>query len=164
MQTHSTNSLAEMFEVDRATIVKALRNVPPDSEKTKGRPTFKVSTAARALDAHRRNSGNAIGNRKDHGSVDPRTAIIYSELDAAEAAMRELSTLAKRRVLAVNTLRPIIDQMQRMFIVVGGLNGEDTSFTGLKSDDLYRLALRGLENPCQWSTNETWTAMNAETD
>jgi hypothetical protein len=64
----------------------------------------------------------------------------------------------------VNTLRPIIDQMQRMFIVVGGLNGEDTSFTGLKSDDLYRLALRGLENPCQWSTNETWTAMNAETD
>jgi hypothetical protein len=164
MQTHSTNSLAEMFEVDRSTIVKALRNVPPDSEKTKGRPTFKVSTAARALDAHRRISGNAIGNRKGHGSVDPRMAIVYSELESAEAAVCALPTLAKRRAFAMNTMRPIIDHMQRLIIVVGGLSGEDPAFTGLKSDDLYRLALRGLETPCQWSTSETWTAMNAETD
>ena len=153
MQTHSTNSLAEMFEVDRGTIVKALRNVPPDSEKTKGRPTFKISTAARALETHRRNSGgnNAVGKRSDYGSVDPRMRILYSELDAAEAAMRELPTLAKRRAFAKKTLRPIIDQMQRMFIVVGGLNGEDPVFTGLKSDDLYRLA--GSKAPA----NGRWT-------
>ena len=162
MQTHSTNSLAEMFEVDRGTIVKALRNVPPDSEKTKGRPTFKISTAARALEAHR--SGNAIGNRKDRGSVDPRMRILYSELDAADAAMRELPTLAKRRAFAVKSLRPITDQMQRMIMVVGGLNGEDPAFTGLKSDDLYRMALRGLEGPCQWTMDEAWTAMNIEAD
>ena len=49
MQTFPLNALAEQFEVDRSTIVRAMRNVPADLVKPGNRPTWKVATAARAL-------------------------------------------------------------------------------------------------------------------
>jgi hypothetical protein len=169
VKTHSLNSLSEAFEVDRSTMVKALRDVPGDAENTKGRPTWKTSTAAQALEAHRRKTGNSFGNADSVGSgshynpVDPRLASLYSQLNTADAALRQLPTLAKRRAAAINSLRPIIDQSQRMLKAVGKASGQDPVFTGLISDKLYLLALRGLEEPCGWTQNETWEAMNVET-
>jgi hypothetical protein len=52
VKTYSTNFLASAFEIDRATAVRGLKDVPPDQEQTKGRPTFKIATFARALELH----------------------------------------------------------------------------------------------------------------
>jgi hypothetical protein len=69
METHSINSLAMQLEVDRATLQRALRNTPPDAEKGK-RQGFKISTAARALEAHRRNVGTSTpGGGGSYASV-----------------------------------------------------------------------------------------------
>jgi hypothetical protein len=164
VQTFSTNSLAEQFEIDRGTMVRALKNVLPDAELTPGRPTFKVATAAAALDVHRRSTGGRPNKTPDFDAVDPRLQPFYDAIDRAEAAMRKLKTLPARRAAAIDTLRPILDETQRMQILVGKETGQEPEITGLLSDRLYMLALRGLEAPCQWSQSETWAAMCVEAE
>jgi hypothetical protein len=166
MKTYSLNALAEDFEVDRGTMVKALRNVPSDSEITPGRPTWKISTAGRALEAHRRRTGNGLADSSspDFNPIDPKLQSLYSQLDAADATMRTLPTLIERRAFAVKSLRPIIDATQRMQLIVGSANKQDPEVTGLFSDKLYMLSLRGLETPCGWTQSETWDAMSVGED
>ena len=163
MQTHSVNSLAEEFEVDRGTLVKALRNIPPDAEKTKGRPTWKTSTAMRALEAHRRRVGRVdsprtgratTGNRDDNWH-DPLLMRLFSEWAVAETAMRKLKTLAERRKAAI-ALGPKLAHMDAMSRKRGVENGNDEELTQLRCDQLYRVYLRGFEECCAWTTTEVW--------
>jgi hypothetical protein len=168
MKTYSLNSLAESFEIDRSTMVRALKNTQPDAEVTRGRPTWKIASAACALDQHRRKAGNSPGKSDSanhrYNAIDPKLQSLYSQLDAADATLRALPTIAKRRAFAIKSLRPMIDEMQRMLKIVGSANDQDPEFTGLISDKLFMLALRGLEKPCDWTQSETWDAMNVETD
>jgi hypothetical protein len=168
MKTYSLNSLAESFEIDRSTMVRALKNTLPDAEVTRGRPTWKIASAARALEQHRRKTGNSADNNdsanQGYSPIEARLQSLFSQLHAAEVTLRTLPTLIKRRAFAINSLRPIIDETQRTQQFVGKSNGQDPEFAGLISDKLYMLALRGLEEPCQWTMNETWAAMSVETD
>lgn len=50
MKTFSVNALTELLERDRATIVRALRKVPPDATERK-QPRWKMTTAIAAVDA-----------------------------------------------------------------------------------------------------------------
>jgi len=69
MQTYTLNRAAEMLEVDRSTMVRALKNTPPDAEKGK-RQSFKISTAARALERHRAAVGTSTpGGGSSYASV-----------------------------------------------------------------------------------------------
>jgi len=96
----------------------------------------------------------------DTTGQDPRLTSLYAQFDAAEMTLRKLKTVPARRAFAVNTLRPIIAETQRMLQIVGKANGRDPEFTGLLMDKMYLLSLRGLEEPCRWSQSETWDAMN----
>ena len=58
--THTAHALSELLETDRATMIRCLRPVPPDAQ-TRGRPTWRIGTAARALEAHRRKSEGGKG-------------------------------------------------------------------------------------------------------
>ena len=51
-----------------------------------------------------------------------------------------------------------------MELVVGRDRNQDPEITGLYSDNLYMLSLRGLEATCQWTQTETWAAMNDQTE
>jgi hypothetical protein len=171
MKTYSLNALAECLEVDRSTMVRALKNTLPDAEVTDGGPTWKISTAASALEQHRRktgSSGNAAPNEESvspgYNPIDPRLQFLYSRLDAADARLTALPTLARRRAFAIRSLRPILDATQRMEQVVGEERNQDPEVAGLFSDSLYTLALRGLEGPCSWTQSETWAAMKDPTD
>jgi hypothetical protein len=120
------------------------------------------------LEQHRQKTGNSVGNSDSAGHgynpIDTKLQSLYSHLDAADAMLRALPKLAKRQAFAIKSLRPIIDETQRMLKIVGDANGQDPEFTGLISDKLFMLALRGLEKPCEWTQSETWDAMNIETD
>ena len=164
MKTFSLNSLAESFEVDRSTMVRALKNTQPDAEVTRGRPMWKIASAARALEEHRRKTGNSDSAGRGHNPTDEKLRSFYSQLHAAEATLRDLPTSAKRRAFAIESLRPIIESTQRMQRIVGAANNQEPVFTGLLIDEMYMLTLRGLEEPCGWTQSETWAAMNIETD
>jgi hypothetical protein len=166
MKTETANSLAMLFEVDRGTMLRALKNTLPDEERTPGRPKYKVATAARALESHRLNTGRAGSRRSgsggasiDVGSQDPILTEIYSELDAAEAAMRALPTLEARRKAAIAMI-PLIRRVDAETRERGKINGGDPDNVGMRADVLYQMTLRGLEEPCRWSHEEAWAAMS----
>ena len=166
MKTQSVNSLAEEFEVDRGTLVRALKNTPPDAEKTPGRPTYKISTAAGALEAHRRSTGRAdarrsrsTANHSDDDWQDPQLMRIFEEYDSAELAMRKFPSLDARRKAAI-AMAPTIARMDIAIRERGEANGQDSELVGLRADKLFMLALRGFERPCSWTEIETWDAMN----
>jgi hypothetical protein len=165
VQTFSTNSLAEQFEIDRGTMVRALKNVLPDAELTPGRPTFKIATAAAALEVHRRGTAVRHIKKPNVDEIDPRLQQLYDMFDQAEVAMRKIKTLPARRAAAIATLRPLLDETQHMQSLIDKENGGRALETmGLVSDNLYMMALRGLEAPCQWTMSEAWTAMNVADD
>jgi hypothetical protein len=164
MQTFSLNSLSESFECDRGTLVKALRNIPADFEKSKTRPEWKISTAAQALEAHRRSTGRADrhrtgGSKREHtdGTIDPRLQRHYDAFDQADASMRRLKTVEARRQAAIG-MGPQIAKMDALQRQISLDNGTDVELTELRSDRLFFLYLRGLEGPCDWSMSEVWTA------
>jgi hypothetical protein len=94
MKTYSTNYLAEAFEVDRASATRALRDVEPDQEQTVGRATYKISTFAKALEAHHlKNASNNDGG--GDGASDT------SSLTAARVRIALANAESKERVNAL---------------------------------------------------------------
>jgi hypothetical protein len=96
MKTYSTNYLAEAFEVDRASATRALRDVEPDQETTKERPTYKIATFHRALQAHQtKNASNNDGGSGGDSASDT------SSLTAARVRIALANAEAKERMNAV---------------------------------------------------------------
>jgi len=151
----SINAAAEVLEKDRRTLVKSLRHTPPDG-KERGAARWRLKTILEALEKMH----PAPRSHIDTTGRDPRLTSLYAQYDAADASMRKLKTVPARRAFAVNALRPIIVETQRMLQIVGKASGRDPEFTNLIADKMYLLALRGLEEPCGWSQDETWDAMN----
>jgi hypothetical protein len=159
METFSVNRLAETLECDRSTMVRALKNVPGDAEKTPGRPTYKIATAARALEAHRRNVGTSTPGGNGVSSPPPE----FDVFDRAFDRMSALPTLAKRRAAAIKLI-PVIENMMRAMRAHAAANREDPYVTGLRGDEIYRLTLVGFRVPCQWDHDEVWKNLCVEPD
>ena len=154
----SINAAAELLERDRRTIQKSLRHTPPDGKEGRaGR--WRLKTIIDALE--RMQPPRTPAN---NGSSDPRLETVYRQLDAAETEMKKLPTVAKRRLFAVNTLRPIISETLHALDVWGRVIGRDPEYTTLLGDRMFMLALRGWEKPCQWSQSQCWDAMNGDDD
>jgi hypothetical protein len=162
MQTHSINSLAEQFEIDRGTMTRALKNVAADAEKN-GRLSFKISTASKALEAHRRSIGRLPVRPTKHvaasNETDPRLQRHYDAFDSADAAMRVLPTLEARRQAAID-MGPQIAKMDLTQRQISHAEGNDDEITNLRADKLFLLYLRGFEKPCAWSMSEVWAAVD----
>jgi hypothetical protein len=159
METFALNRLAESFEVDRSTMVRAMRHVPPDLVKPGNRPTWKTSTAARALEAHRRKSSGTATTT----STNPQLEALSDKFYAAEAAMKKLKTLPARRAAAVG-MAPLIAQFSNVMRQVGLASGKEPEYADLLADKCFMLMLRSFETPCSWSQDETWDAISRAID
>jgi hypothetical protein len=86
MQTHSSNYLSTVFEIDRQTANRCLKDVPPDAERTKGRPEWKISTFAKSLEAHHlRNTSNANDGATGSDSNSDTASLISARIRVANA-------------------------------------------------------------------------------
>jgi hypothetical protein len=153
MQTFALNALAEQFEVDQSTMVRAMRNVPPDVVKRGNRPTWKTATAAKALEAHRRkhDGGNVSANNRD-----PEVERLSAEFEDGLAALRKLPALEDRRA-AARALAPVIDEVGRVSRAVGHRNGNG-EMADIISDQMMLLMTRGFCEPCEWNGDEAFSA------
>jgi hypothetical protein len=154
METFTANKISEMLERDRATMLRALNNTPPDAV-VRGRSQWKISTAAASMSAHLQRGGSGNGRTLGANNVDPRLQDQYDAFEQADSAMRQLKTVEARRK-AVIAMRPQIAKMhelQRRLSVTGNHNNEPSD---LKADHLFMLYLRGFERPCEWSMAEVW--------
>jgi hypothetical protein len=90
-RTYSENYLASAFEIDRQTANRCLRDVAADLEQTKGRPTYKISTFARALEQHHlRNASN-----NNDGAAGSEAGSDKGSLTAARIRVTNANALAK---------------------------------------------------------------------
>lgn len=152
MQTFALNALAEQFECDRSTMVRALRGVPPDLVKRGNRPQWKVATAAKALEAHRRKQGGSdAGNNRD-----PEVERLSTEFEGKLAALRKLPALEDRRA-AARALAPLIDEVGRASRAVGRRNGNG-EMADIITDQMMMLMTRGFCEPCDWTGDEAFSA------
>jgi hypothetical protein len=164
MQTYSANSLAEMLERDRGTVVKSLRNVPPDAVVGK-RNEWKISTASRAVEDHLRSSGRAYssGTGRARGTAgsgsDPRLVEMFERLDEADAAMRAKPTVEQRRD-AARAMMPIIAATDKATRAIGLSNGHASDIVNLRSDAILKLQARCIESATGWSHAEVWEMIN----
>ena len=152
MRSFGVNAIAELLERDRGTVIRALRDVPADAVE-RGQPRWKMTTAVAALQEHGRPDG---GRHRDQ--MDPRLAAAYAQLDAADSAMRKLKALEARR-RAAKAMGPLIAETDAMTRRIGQANGNDPELVHMRADQLFQLYLRGLETPCGWSSEQTWSAM-----
>lgn len=168
MNDETPSRLSELFEVDRATMLRALRNVPPDSEATPGKPRYKVVTGMNALVKHRAATGRTSSRRQqdvDSSGVDvawqdPLLVQLFARQDEADGAMRALPTVEARRRAAIKMV-PLIATVDAAVRERGKINGGDPDTVDMRADVLYAMALRGLEQACAWTQSEVWQAMNA---
>jgi hypothetical protein len=162
MKTESINRLAIMFECDRATLKKALSQVPPDSEVTPDRPQWKVSTAVNALLAHRAKNPRADSRRQQFNGgteavsdwQDPLLVQLFAAEDQGLANMRAQPTLEDRRTAAI-AMKPLLARVYAAICERGRTNGQDADATDYRADHLYLIGLRNFEQPCEWSESET---------
>jgi hypothetical protein len=165
MKTHSINSLSLELEVDRSTLVRALRDIEPDAGSETSRPTYKILTAVNALAAQRAKNPRADGRQQfnmgtgDANWRDPLLMQLFEQQDQAEANMAAQPTLEGRRKAAV-AMVPLLGRVYAAIRERGRLNGLDPDATDYRSDHLYLVGLRAFEKPCKWSEAETRSAMS----
>jgi hypothetical protein len=174
MKTYSTNALALELEIDRGTMLRALRDVEPDAGVGTNRPTFKIVTAVRAMAEHRAKNQRADcrenykgfrGNgTQQHDNKDWRDAVLvelFRQEDQALAYMCSHPTLEGRRKAAKSML-PLLGKINRAVTERGMINGFDQELCYYRANDIYRVGLRNFEEPCAWSELETREAMALE--
>jgi hypothetical protein len=153
LKTFSVNAIAELLERDRATVIRALRETPPDAVE-KRQPRWKMATAVAALERHSR-----VHDGDNSGGIDPPE---YARFDKAYQAAKELPTLAKRRAAAVKTI-PLLNAMIAALRQRGREFGEDPEVTDMRADRVYQLAMVGYRAPCEWDHDQVWSNLSIDT-
>jgi len=137
MKTHSLNNLAESFEVDRSTMVRALKNTLPDAEVTFGRPTWKISTAASALEQHRRRTGNSVGKTDSTSNPIDQIEADFEAFDAGFARLQAEPNLELRRQLDKQLgVGALIGSLDRQMKTANATIGEERGLSACASDKL----------------------------
>jgi hypothetical protein len=107
MLTHPANALAEMLEIDRSTMLKALRSTQPDLVKKGNRPTWRIGTASKALmvykqklvDEKRRKEGGNGGSLTRRQQLANQLEADFEAFDIVYARLKAEPNLQRRRKL-----------------------------------------------------------------
>jgi hypothetical protein len=104
MKTFSANAIADLLERDRATIVRALRDTPPDG-KERGQPRWKMTTALDALDWLPGSHNAKISTRRRPTTDEDLTEQIFCQTEAFVRASDAVEAItnapfAKRKAMA----------------------------------------------------------------
>jgi hypothetical protein len=147
MKTFSVNALTELLERDRATIVRALRKVPPDATERK-QPRWKMTTAIAAVDAlpGSHNSPPRRRGNDSSGSADPRITALTDSCSDAILALQEMP-LHQRREVAKTKLGPMIKSTYyRLQDLIDECHAES----------IWHLYLNLTMTLCFWTHEEGW--------
>jgi hypothetical protein len=157
----SAFAASELLGRDRQTLVRCLRNVPPDG-KEKNQPRWKMSTIFTAMERHNRaNEGNGGSNNYTNAnSSNAPNPPEYSQFDTAFAALEALSTLPARRKAAI-AIMPKLHAMIAALVVQGRDGDEHPQHTQLRGERVYQLMMAGFQSPCQWSHDQVWQNLNS---
>jgi hypothetical protein len=137
VQTYSLNALAESFEVDRSTMLRAMRGTPPDEVKKGNRPAWRTGTAARALERHR---------RKKHGggsklALVDKIEAAFDVLDRQFESLKAEADLEERRALSLKMqVGKTINDIEELWQTINGMDEEMGEIMQVVADKLVGIA------------------------
>ena len=156
MKTFSANAIAEMLERDRATVVRALRNTPPDATERK-QPRWKMSTAVAAVDAlpgtnyekPRRRTTHSTGD----GWVDERIRKAYDSVLEMYDELAAIDDLGQRRT-AAKKWGPAIQSNNINLRLWNVENGHSEELAEHRAECLWHMSINFVRRLCEWSDEE----------
>jgi hypothetical protein len=142
METFPLNNLAEQFEVDRGTMLRAMRGVPPDLVKRGNRPTWKIASASKALQAHRRKmDGGNGGNNSYRLALVGKIEAAFDELDGQFERLKAEADLEKRRALSLKMeVGKTINGIEELWQTINGMDEEMGTIMQIVTDKLVGVA------------------------
>jgi hypothetical protein len=161
MKTFSANAIADLLERDRATIVRALRDTPPDG-KERGQPRWKMTTALDALDqlpgSHnaRTSPQRRANNRTDDGWRDPRITKAYDGVLEWYDELQAIDGLEQRRAAAKEKVGPLIAYNNEHLRDWNIENGHSEELAGHRAECLWKMSLNFARILCEWTDEEVY--------
>jgi hypothetical protein len=147
MQMFSVNRLAELFQRDRSTVVRALRGVRRDGGSA-DRPQYTVGTTSRALEEH-------FAAKSGKVQIDTALQGRFDDLDAQYRAVQNGPTLTERRKLARAFFASVAD-MEGAMLADAKRGGEDPRTTELRIAEHTRINVLTLREALGWNSDEVW--------
>jgi hypothetical protein len=146
----SINGAAERLERDRATLVRALRHIPPDGYQG-GRPryTMKTITDALAVKPHERRE---TGRYRDRFSIGRSRALDGLRLmfEKGVASISAEPSLTRRREMAV-ALAPLLAEYQKVYLSTGrSLRLADDDVLGARADLIWSEMMSEVSAAASW--------------
>jgi hypothetical protein len=151
MNLISAFGAADMLELDRQTVRRALRHVSPDGYE-KQQPRWRMKTIIAAVERH-------LG--RNNGVVAPtQTALdaLFEQFDSACKGLDRLADLEARRREA-RRLMALLFELDAAMRADARARREDELRASLRCDQHYRLAMRNFEGPCAWTLDECWAIL-----
>jgi hypothetical protein len=145
---------ADILELDRQTVRRALRQVSPDGYEKK-QPRWRMRTVIEAVDRHlgRHNATPA------HTSLDA----LFEEFDNGCKRLDLLPDLETRRRDA-RRLMAVLLELDSAMRADARARREDELRASLRCDQHFRLAIRNFEKPCEWTLDECWAVLAEGTE
>jgi hypothetical protein len=143
---------ADMLELDRQTVRRALRHEQPDGYEKK-QPRWRMKTIIAAVEKHLgRNSVAAT-------PVSTALQALFDEFDSGCKELDRLPGLAARRRDA-SRLMAVLVELDNAMRADARARREDELRAALRCDEHFRLAMRNFERPCEWSQDDCWAVVN----
>jgi hypothetical protein len=142
---------ADLLELDRQTVRRALRHAPPDGYERK-QPRWRMKTVISAVDAHlgRKNAPRLL----DH----PSLQALFDEFDTGSKNLDGLPDLKARRREA-HRLIAVLVELDKAMRADARARREDDLRASLRCDQHFRVAMRNFEEPCDWTQVQCWAAL-----
>lgn len=147
---------ADMLELDRQTVRRALRHVAPDGYD-KEQPRWRMKTIMDAIDRH-------LG--RNTGARSPSEAALdalFEQFDNGCKGLGRLPDLEARRREA-RRLMAVLVELDTAMRADARARREDELRASLRCDQHLRLAMRNFEGPCEWSQEECWAVLAEEAE
>jgi hypothetical protein len=140
---------ADMLELDRQTVRRALRHVAPDGFERR-QPRWRMKTIIAAVDRH-------LG----HHSPAPAQTMLDTLFEGFDTGCKNLGGLpdleARRR--EARRLMAVLVELDKAMRADARAHREDELRASLRCDQHFRLAMRNFETPCGWTQEQCWATL-----
>ena len=150
----STNRAADLLERDRATLVRALRHVPPEGYTKHGHPRWSMQTVRNAL-ALKPQARHATGKFRDRYSLrSTKLDRMRLEYEKCLALIGAEPSLDKRREMALK-LAPLLEQYQAAYLEIGrSLHIADDDVLAARTDLIWSEMMDEVSAAAEWPRDD----------
>ena len=159
----SISAAADALSRSRRTVTRALKNVKPDAVQS-GLAKWTMKKIISAIDHNTAapiNDPRSMANEVIVLAAEATSA--FERYDEAYGAMLKLKTIAARRN-AAHALQPLVKEAIELMQERDTADDLHPEHVELRSMNVFRLIMKGLEHPCDWTPSEAWACLNPPSD